>query len=226
MARRILTLPGPGLRTATALAAIAIFMLAGCGVSENGDTDRGRQLFVSKCGSCHTLTQAGTQGKQGPNLDAAFSQARASGMDPDTIAGVVKAQVDNPRPTTSNPSTSMPPHLVEGDDLSDVAAYVSKVAGVPGIKPPPLGAPPQMFASNCASCHTLKAANAGGTVGPDLDKALPGMSAAEIKQSIIDPAAKITPGYPSGVMPETFGQLFPPAKLQALVKYLQDNAGK
>jgi mono/diheme cytochrome c family protein len=226
VARRILTLPGPGLRAATALAAIAIFVLAGCGASENGNTDRGRQLFVSKCGSCHTLTQAGTQGKQGPNLDAAFSQARASGMDPDTIAGVVKAQVDNPRPTTSNPSTSMPAHLVEGDDLNDVATYVAKVAGVPGIKPPPLGAPPQMFASNCASCHTLKAGNAAGTVGPDLDKALPGMSAAEIKQSIIDPNAKVTPGYPSGVMPDTFGQLFPPAKLQALVKYLQDNAGK
>ena len=37
------------------------------------------------------------------------------------------------------------------------------------------------------------------------------MSAAEIKQSIIDPNAKITPGYPSGVMPDTFEQPFPPA---------------
>ena len=83
-----------------------------------------------------------------------------------------------------------------------------------------------MFANNCASCHTLKAANAAGTVGPNLDQALPGMSAAEIKQSIVDPNAKITPGYPSGVMPATFGQLFPPAKLQALVKYLMQNAGK
>jgi mono/diheme cytochrome c family protein len=147
-------------------------------------------------------------------------------MDPDTIAGVVKAQVENPRPSTSDPSVSMPADLVTGDDLDDVATYVSKVAGVPGIKPPPLGPPPQMFANNCASCHTLKAANASGTVGPDLDKALPGMSAAEIKQSIVDPNKKITPGYPPNVMPDTFQQLFPPAKLQALVKYLQQNAGK
>jgi mono/diheme cytochrome c family protein len=226
VARRTLTPPGAVWRAALALSGVAVLAFAGCGVSETGNTDRGRQLFISKCGSCHTLTQAGTLGKQGPDLDAAFVQARAAGMDPDTIAGVVKAQVDNPRPSTSDPSVSMPPHLVSGEDLDDVATYVSKVAGVPGIKPPPLGNPMQMFAGNCASCHTLKAANAAGTVGPDLDKALPGMSAAEIKQSIVDPNAKITPGYPSGVMPETFSQLFPPAKLQALVKYLQQNAGK
>jgi mono/diheme cytochrome c family protein len=226
VARRTLTPPGAVWRAALALSGVAVLAFTGCGVSETGNTDRGRQLFVSKCGSCHTLTQAGTLGKQGPDLDAAFAQARANGMDPDTIAGVVKAQVDNPRPSTSDPSVSMPPHLVSGDDLDDVATYVSKVAGVPGIKPPALGNPPQIFASNCASCHTLKAANAAGTVGPDLDKALPGMSAGEIKQSIADPNAKITPGYPSGVMPDTFDQLFPPAKLQALVKYLQQNAGK
>jgi mono/diheme cytochrome c family protein len=214
------------LRAALALAGISVLVAAGCGASESGSADRGRQLFISKCGSCHTLTQAGALGKQGPNLDAAFSAARASGMDADTIAGVVKAQVENPRPTTSNPSTSMPADLVEGDDLSDVATYVSRVAGVPGIKPPALGPPPQVFASNCASCHTLKAANAAGTVGPNLDEALPGMSAAEIKKSIVDPNAKITPGYPSGVMPETFDQLFPPPKLQALVGYLMQNAGK
>jgi mono/diheme cytochrome c family protein len=226
VARRILTPPGAVWCAALALAGIAIVALTGCGAADTGNFDRGRQLFVQKCGSCHTLKEAATAGTQGPDLDAAFVQARADGMDADTIAGVVKAQVDNPRPPTSNPSVSMPPHLVSGEDLDDVATYVADVAGVPGIKPPPLGPPPQMFANNCASCHTLKAANAAGTVGPDLDKALPGMSAAEIKQSIINPNAKITPGYPSGVMPGTFGQLFPPAKLQALVKYLQQNAGK
>ena len=83
-----------------------------------------------------------------------------------------------------------------------------------------------MFANNCASCHTLKAAGAAGTTGPDLDKVLPGMSAAQIKQSITDPNAKITPGYPANVMPDTFAQLFPPAKLDALIKYLMQNAGK
>ena len=229
MARRTLTPPGAVWRAALALSGVAVLAFAGCGVSETGNTDRGRQLFISKCGSCHTLTQAGTLGKQGPDLDAAFVQARAAGMDPDTIAGVVKAQVDNPRPSTSDPSVSMPPHLVSGEDLDDVASYVASVAGAPGIKGPQLpndpGAP--VFANNgCSGCHILKAAGASGTTGPDLDQVLPGMSVAEVKKSIVDPNAKITKGYPPGVMPQNFEQVISPQDLNALVKFLLKYAGK
>ncbi len=100
MARRTLIPPAALWRAALALSVIAVAALAGCGASESGSFDRGRQLFVSKCGTCHTMSQAATTGTQGPDLDAAFAQARANGMDADTIAGVVKAQVDNPRPST------------------------------------------------------------------------------------------------------------------------------
>ena len=224
---------------AAPLAAIAVsallglVVLSGCGVAVTGNFDRGRQLFVAKCGSCHTLAEAATTGTQGPDLDAAFSQARASGMDPDTIAGVVKAQVEFPRPANKtvghqNPSVTMPPHLVEGDDLEDVATYVSDVAGVPGIKPPPAPGGPggQVFAQNgCGGCHTLKAAGSSGTTGPDLDTALKGQSAAEIMKSITDPNAKITPGYPPNVMPQNFGQTIDSQDLKLLVEFLLGGGG-
>ena len=102
---------------------------AGCGTSHT-DPARGRQLFVQKCGSCHTLAQAATTGTQGPDLDDAFAAARAVGQNSDTIEGVVKAQIEFPRPTTSNPVVSMPRNLVEGENRDDVAAYVASVAGV------------------------------------------------------------------------------------------------
>jgi mono/diheme cytochrome c family protein len=229
VARRILTRPGAAWRAALALSGIALVALAGCGVSETGNSDRGRQLFIQKCGTCHVMKQAATTGTQGPDLDAAFAQARAVGMDPDTIAGVVKAQVDNPRPTTDDPSVSMPAHLVTGGDLDDVATYVSEVAGVPGVQPPAFAGGPggQVFGENgCGSCHALQAAGSTGTVGPDLDRALAGQSAAEIKQSITDPNAKVTPGYPTGVMPSTFGQTIDPKDLSALIKFLQQSATK
>ena len=215
-------------RAALALAGIALLTASGCGVAQSGSVDRGQQLFTSKCASCHALKDAGSTGAlQGPDLDAAFAQARASGMDSDTIAGVVKAQVETPRPSTSNPSVSMPANLVTGDDLEDVASYVASVAGAPGIKGPQLPNDPgaSVFAnSQCSGCHTLKAAGASGTTGPDLDQVIPGMSAAEVKQSIVDPSAKIAKGYPD-VMPKNFGQLISPQDLSALVKFLLKYAG-
>jgi mono/diheme cytochrome c family protein len=211
-----------------ATAATIALVAAGCGTS-NADPARGRALFIQKCGSCHTLAQAATTGTQGPDLDAAFAAGRAAGgEDSDTIEGVVKAQVEFPRPSTSNPVVSMPAKLVEGQDLEDVAAYVGSVAGVPGAAPPKVagGAGAQVFANNgCSGCHTLAAANAGGTTGPDLDKVLPGQSAALITQSIVDPNAKITPGYPSNVMPQNFKTLIPPAQLKQLVQYLISSTG-
>jgi mono/diheme cytochrome c family protein len=211
-----------------ATAATIALVVGGCGTA-NSDPARGRALFIQKCGSCHTLGQAATTGTQGPDLDAAFAAGRAAGgVDSDTIEGVVKAQVEFPRPSTSNPVVSMPADLVKGQDLEDVAAYVGRVAGVPGAAPPKVAGGPgaQVFANNgCSGCHTLAAANAGGTTGPDLDKTLPGQSAAQITQSIVDPNAKITPGYPSSVMPQNFKTLIPPAQLKQLVQYLISSTG-
>jgi mono/diheme cytochrome c family protein len=213
--------------TAVALFGLALLAASGCGVAQSGDLDRGQQLFTSKCASCHSLKDAGSTTQVGPDLDAAFAQARASGMDADTIAGVVKAQVENPRPSNSDASVSMPADLVTGDDLEDVASYVASVAGAPGIKGPQLPNDPgaQVFANNgCSGCHTLKAAGASGTTGPDLDAELPGQSAAQVRESIVDPSAEIVRGFPN-VMPKNYEQVLSPQDLDALVQFLLKYAG-
>jgi mono/diheme cytochrome c family protein len=206
----------------------ALLVISGCGTT-SPDIARGRVLFSSKCGVCHTLAQAGTTAQIGPNLDDAFAAAREVGMDGATVEGVVKAQVDSPRPANGNPSASMPAHTAEGEDLDDIAAYLGKYAGVPGAKPPEVegGAGAQVFANNgCGGCHTLAAANAGGTVGPDLDEVLPGQQEAEIEESVVDPEAKIAQGYPKGVMPQNFGEKLSEEELEELVKFLSESAGK
>jgi mono/diheme cytochrome c family protein len=208
-----------------AAATAALVGLSGCDLGPKANLDRGQQLFTQKCGSCHTLTGAGTNGDIGPNLDFAFKQARANGMDDDTIEGVIHAQVEFPRPVPPEQTdVYMPAKLVEGDDLNDVAAYVASVAGVPGIKPP-VFQPPAFFAANCGGCHVLSQAGTTGNVGPNLDQNLPGMTPDEISQSISDPNAKPTPGFPSGVMPQNFGQTLTPDQLQALVAYLEQATG-
>src|ERR1700761_9769922 len=88
----------------------AVVVISGCGTT-NPDIARGRVLFTKDCGVCHTLAQAGTTAKIGPNLDDAFAAAReAGGFDGATVEGVGKAQVDNPRPSNGNPAASMPAH--------------------------------------------------------------------------------------------------------------------
>jgi mono/diheme cytochrome c family protein len=223
-------LPKP-IRLFAPLAALlaAVLVITGCGTS-SPDIARGRVLFTSKCGTCHTLAQAGSSGTIGPNLDDAFAAAReAGGFDDATVEGIVKNQIDNPRPSNGNPAASMPAHTAEGIDADDIAAYVGKYAGVPGAAPPKVegGGGAQVFASNgCGGCHTLAIANSGGTTGPDLDEVLPGQKEAEIEESIVDPNAKIAQGYPENVMPQTFGETIEPEELKELVKFLSENAGK
>jgi mono/diheme cytochrome c family protein len=214
-------------RILLAFAALATVALAasGCGTS-TADEQRGRILFVQKCGVCHEMAQAGTTAQIGPNLDNAFAAARASGQNDETVKGIVAAQVENPRPSTDNPAASMPAEIVTGQDLEDVAAYVGSYAGVPGAAPPTVagGSGAQIFADNgCGGCHTLAEAQAGGTVGPDLDEVLPGQSAATIEKSIADPNAAITRGFPANVMPADYGQKLTPKELQDLVQYLLDS---
>jgi mono/diheme cytochrome c family protein len=209
-------------------AAVAVSALAGftgCDLQENADLDNGEQLFTQKCGTCHALTGAGTSATVGPNLDDAFAQARSSGMDQDTIEGVVESQISNPRPATPEQvDVYMPSDLVTGDDAVDVAAYVASVAGLPGIKPPEFVAP-EFFATNCGGCHTLSQAGTTGTIGPNLDQVLPGTSPMEISTDITDPDAQIAPGFPAGVMPQNYGTTLPPEDLQALVQFLTQAVG-
>jgi mono/diheme cytochrome c family protein len=221
--------PSNPLKPLFALAALAAALLvaSGCGTS-SADEQRGRELFVQKCGTCHAMAQAGTTAQIGPDLDAAFDAARAVGQNDSTVEGIVAAQVEYPRPMADNPAASMPAMIVTGQDLRDVAAYVGMYAGVPGAAPPRVSGGPgaQVFANNgCGGCHTLAEANSGGVTGPDLDEVLPGQSATMVEQSIIDPNEVLTKGFPANVMPANYEQALTPKELQGLVQYLLESTG-
>jgi mono/diheme cytochrome c family protein len=221
--------PSQLIRPLLVLAALAGVVVAasGCGTT-SADETRGRMLFVQKCGVCHTLAQAGTTAQIGPNLDDAFAAARAVGENSDTVEGIVAAQVESPRPVNANPAVSMPPDIVEGQDLDDVSAYVAKYAGVPGAAPPqvPGGPGAQVFADNgCGGCHTLAAAKSGGVTGPNLDEVLPGQTAAMIHEDVADPNKDIAKGYPPNVMPQDYEQTLSAKELEDLVQYLFEETG-
>jgi cytochrome c2 len=146
------------LRPSRAASAAAILGLAlsvsACGtggVDKSSNVAGGKDLFVSKCGSCHTLADAGTTGKVGPDLDAAFGPSREQGLEESTVRQVVRDQIHYPSPAQGSPGFPvMPANLVTGSDADAVSAYVASVAGVgaapgppaPPPPPPPPGPPP------------------------------------------------------------------------------------
>jgi len=75
-------------------------------------------------------------------------------------------------------------------------------------------------AGGCIGCHKLGAE--GGVVGPDLSRIGARSSASQIRESILDPSARIAQGYEqlAGIMPKTFGDQMTAAQLEALVRFL------
>jgi mono/diheme cytochrome c family protein len=113
-------------RRGAILAAVAasafVVGVSGCGDDLKGpsaDTVHGKQLFVERCGACHTLARAETRGTVGPNLDAAFQESLSEGFGRDTVEGIVHEQI-------LFPESRMPARVVTGDDADDVAAYVAE----------------------------------------------------------------------------------------------------
>ncbi len=81
----------------------------------NAALEQGREMFVAKCATCHTLKDTRSVGRVGPDLDVlrpaaklsenAIKEGRARGMG------------------------QMPAELLDGTDARNVALYVEKVAG-------------------------------------------------------------------------------------------------
>lgn len=74
--------------------------------------------------------------------------------------------------------------------------------------------------TGCGGCHTLSDAQSTGEVGPNLDEAIPTLSAADVKTSIIDPSAQVAEGFPDGTMPATYGEQLDDQQIETLVNYL------
>jgi mono/diheme cytochrome c family protein len=240
--RLVLVLP------ALALAVAGLFA-AGCGSGSvgytkgTGDRAHGKTLFISTCGGCHTLADAGTKGQIGPNLDFAFYASRRDGLGESTFVQVVRGQIAYPIYHTSTGAPGMKPNLVTGQNADDIASYVGAVAGLtnpsnPSAAPPPAETTPAtttpatttpagsggagdaakgkaVFTSaGCVGCHTLKDAGSTGNVGPNLDDAMP--DAALVKE-------RVTNG--KSPMPSFKGQLTD-AQIADVAAYVSSVAGK
>jgi mono/diheme cytochrome c family protein len=72
----------------------------------------------------------------------------------------------------------------------------------------------------CFGCHKL--GDEGATLGPDFTRIGARASAAVIRQGILDPDARVAPGYENfkGVMPKGLGDQMTATQLETLVQFL------
>ncbi len=224
------------------LSGLLLICLGGCALKHpTANLSRGKTLFVAKCGSCHTLSHAGSTGVIGPNLDDAFRQDRADGVQGTSIEGLVDYWIRYP-----NVQGAMPAMLYKGQAAQDVAAYVGLVAarsgqdtgalasagGVTGTTP---AAGKAVFTGigGCGSCHVLAAAGTTGAVGPNLDQRLKSDCANSASKkirgttldkclytAIVKPYAYLPSGYGAGVMPSNFAQRLTKSEVTALVNFM------
>jgi mono/diheme cytochrome c family protein len=87
---------------------------AQAGGASAAELAKGKQIFQQNCGTCHTLADAGTNGKVGPVLDQVKPSMEL------VLSAVQKGGLG---------SGTMPANIVTGADAKAVATYVSTVAG-------------------------------------------------------------------------------------------------
>lgn len=122
-----------GTRSTTVMAVFAAALVLAIGATatatssgESGNASGpGRSLFRVNCGSCHTLSAAGTSGTYGPNLDRAFRGKAFRGKKGSAkIRRAVKRAI-------AKGADGMPAGILNADEAAAVASYVAKVARRP-----------------------------------------------------------------------------------------------
>jgi cytochrome c2 len=222
------------------LVGLILIVGTGCGTggpAEGGDANQGKTLFngEGQCGSCHTMKDAGSSGKIGPNLDDAFHQSRVEGFEQSAIKNVVLDQIRFP--TTGS---GMPADLVTGDDAVDVAAYVARCAGAnpeieadrlacQGIVAKP-GGEGLYTTLGCQGCHSIDGSASSGPTFKGLFNSMVELTNGQtvnadeqfLLDSIIDPDKQIVKGYQPGVMTSAVPKdSVPQDQAQDLVDYIK-----
>ena len=142
-----------------------------------------QQTYTQRCSGCHGDDARGTQ--QGPGLAGSPSVRARSAQ---SLRTVIRNGI---------PAAGMPAFDLPADTIDALAAMITSwnavaaKASVPGDA----AAGRRFFADKgqCASCHL--AHGEGSAIGPDLSEIALPLTVAEIRDALLNPDARIAPGY-------------------------------
>lgn len=142
----------------------------------------GKKLYLEGCSGCHGPT---AEGGRGPNL-AQGEQVR--GATNRHLLSVIKDGVKG---------SEMPPSHLPDEKVWQIVAYLRNLTAVAfdSMAPGDVQAGGTLFfgKAGCAQCHMIR--GRGGYPGPDLSNIARMRSFAQLRESLLDPDARITEGY-------------------------------
>ena len=146
-------------------------------------TTAGDKTYAKQCSGCHGVDARG--GEYGPPL-AGNGQLR--GRSVSWLRGVIRNGV---------PKSGMPAFHLPASELDALAALIHSLnsPAAENRAPGDRAAGERYFfgKGQCASCHMVD--GRGSAVGPDLSDIAHKMAVAEIRTSLLQPSAGLTPGY-------------------------------
>jgi mono/diheme cytochrome c family protein len=207
----------------------------------------GETLLKNKggCLLCHKLSEVGNT--RGPDLRGVGGRAatRRPGMSAEVYlteslispGAFVVEEFATPGGESIMPAADRPPADMTPTEIKALVAFLQSRGGEITVqitqqdvaaaearkqkKPAPDPAHPgfALLAANaCTACHDVK--GTARLVGPPLTNIAERLSAAEIRESIIDPNAVIAEGYQKDLMLKDFGETLSAEELNQLVNYL------
>lgn len=152
-------------------------------IGKKGHIAAGEQLYSIACSGCHG---PGGEGGRGPNL---VIGPAAQNKKPTQIYSAIKIGV---------PGGDMPPFgSMSEEQLWQMTAYVSSLSrpayevDVPGD--PEAGKDLYHGKAGCSNCHMIR--GKGGSLGPDLSNAGLQNYVLQLREGVLEPNKRITPGF-------------------------------
>jgi mono/diheme cytochrome c family protein len=207
----------------------------------------GETLVKTKggCLLCHKITEVGNT--RGPDLRGVGGRAatRKPGLSAEAYlmesllepGAYVVEEFAAAGGTSIMPAADLPPADMSATELKALVAFLQSMSGEVTVaitekdieaatakKQAPKSPEPThpgfvlMTAQGCRACHDV--IGTSRLIGPPLTTVGERLSAAEIRQSIVDPNAVIAEGFQAGLMLQDFGEKLSAEELDQLVSYL------